>query len=271
MLIAHISDPHIKAPGKLAYGRVDTAAMLADCVRAIGGLTPSPDLILVTGDLVDFGLAEEYAHLKRILKPLRPRLIAIPGNHDGRDVMRAAFADEGYLPAEGFLQFVIEDLPFRLVGLDTVIPGEGGGELCAERLVWLDKTLSSKPDAPTLVMMHHPPFLTGIGHMDRIGLAGRDGFADVMARHPQVRLILCGHLHRTIHAMVGGRPALTCPGPAHQVALDLQDEAPSRFRMEPPGFLLHRWRDGLFVSHAAVIGDYGDPHPFFDPAGHLID
>jgi 3',5'-cyclic AMP phosphodiesterase CpdA len=272
MLIAQITDTHIKLPGKLAYKKVDTAAMLRACVAELLALKPQPDLILLTGDLVDLGRPEEYDHLKGILAPLRQRIIAIPGNHDGRDSMRAAFAAENYLPAEGFLQFAIDDeYPLRLVGLDTVIPGEGGGELCAERLDWLDATLARKPDAPTLVMMHHPPFVTGIGHMDKIGLKGRERFAAIMARHPQVRLILCGHLHRTIRADVGGRPALTCPSPAHQVALDIDENAPSRFRMEPPGFMLHWWHDGRLVSHTAVIGDYDGPYPFFDAEGRLID
>lgn len=119
--------------------------------------------------------------------------------------------------------------------------------------------------------MHHPPFATGIGHTDEIGLTGREAFAEIVGRHPQIQAILCGHLHRYIHAMVGGRRVLTCPSPAHQVALDLRPEAPSRFRMEPPGFMLHCWNDGGLVSHAAAIGDYDGPYPFFTPEGELID
>jgi 3',5'-cyclic AMP phosphodiesterase CpdA len=94
-------------------------------------------------------------------------------------------------PAHGFLQYVVERGPLRFVGLDTVVPGQGGGELCAERLAWLDTTLAEKRDMPTLVLMHHPPFLTGIAHMDRIGLTGRDCFASVMRRHAQVDAMLC--------------------------------------------------------------------------------
>jgi 3',5'-cyclic AMP phosphodiesterase CpdA len=271
MLIAQISDPHIKLPGRLAYQRVDTAAMLSACVDAILRLDPQPDLILLTGDLVDLGSPEEYAHLKTLLAPLAQPLIAIPGNHDARDAMRTAFAGDGYLPAHGFLHFAIDEHPLRIVGLDTLIPGQGGGELCAERLTWLDATLAARPEAPTLLLMHHPPFLTGIGHMDAIGLAGRDAFADIVARHAQIELILCGHLHRSIHARVGGRPVLTCPSPAHQVALDLRPDAPSCFRMEPPGFMLHRWAAGVLVSHVAAIGEHAGPFPFFDADGGLID
>lgn len=271
MLICQITDTHIKLPGKLAYKKVDTAAMLQVCVAEIQRLDPQPDLIVLTGDLVDLGRPEEYAHLQGILAPLKQPLYVVPGNHDARDPMRQAFAAGRYLPESGFLHYAVEDWPLRIIGLDTIIPGQGGGELCAERLAWLDRTLADKPDTPSLILMHHPPFPTGIGHMDKIGLIGREGFAAVMARHPQVELVLCGHLHRVIHARIGGRPVLTCPSPAHQVALDLHDDAPSQFRMEPPGFMLHRWRDGLLVSHMAAIGDYPGPFPFFDADGNLID
>lgn len=274
MLIAQITDTHIKLPGKLAYRKVDTAAMLERCVAHLLSLKQQPDLILLTGDLVDLGRPEEYDHLKSLLAPLKQRIIAIPGNHDERDAMRDAFAAGGYLPtARGsFLQFAVDgDYPLRLIGLDTLIPGQGGGELCDDRLRWLDDTLQQQPDAPTLVMMHHPPFTTGIGHMDKIGLKGAAGFEAVVARHSQIRLILCGHLHRTIRADVGGRAALTCPSPAHQVALDIDPQAPSRFTMEPPGYMLHWWNDGRLVSHTVAIGAHDGPHPFHGPDGKLID
>ena len=271
MLIAQITDTHLKLPGKLAYRKVDTAAMLQACVAELVKLDPQPDLIVFTGDLVDFGYPEEYANLKSLLAPLRVPILAVPGNHDEREAMRAAFASEGYLPAQGFLQYAVERGPLRFVGLDTVIPGQGGGELCATRLAWLDATLAARPAMPTLILMHHPPFVTGITHMDRLGLEGRDVFAAIVKRHAQVEAILCGHVHRAIHARVGGRTAIICPSPAHQVALDLTPEGPSAFRMEPPGYMLHRWHDGQLVSHVAVIGDWPGPFPFFDAQGNLID
>lgn len=271
MLIAQISDTHLKTPGQLAYRRVDTAQMLKACVDALLRLDPQPDLIVHTGDLTDFGRPDEYAHLRAILAPLKAPVLAIPGNHDERKAMRAAFAAEGYFAAQGFLQYAVERGPLRFVGLDTVVPGHGGGELCAERLAWLDARLAERPGAPTVVLMHHPPFLTGIAHMDRVGLEGRVGFADVMRRHDQVEAVLCGHVHRVIRASVGGRPAMTGPSPAHQVALDLRPEGPSAFTMEPPGYLLHRFDDGQFVSLAAVLGEWPGPFPFFDADGRLID
>jgi Icc protein len=262
MLIAQISDTHVGTPGKLAYGRVDTAAMLRACVETLLELNPQPDLLLITGDLVDRGQAEEYAYLREILAPLRMPVRVIAGNHDEREALRAAFMGDGYLPETGFLHYALEDHPLRVVGLDTLVPGSGRGELCTERLEWLDETLAARPDAPTLVALHHPPFDSGIAYMDRLGLTGREAFADIIENHPQVRATLCGHLHRHMVSDVGHRPAIIAPSPAHQVALDFSDDAPGCFTMEPPGFLLHRWDGRRLVSHAMQVGRYPGPYPF---------
>jgi Icc protein len=261
MLIAHISDPHVVAPGGLLYGRVDTADFLARTVAALIRLDPPPDIVAITGDLVDKGEPAEYEHLRRLLAPLTVPVFVIPGNHDAREPLRAAFAGDGYLPRDGFLHYRVEDWPLRLVALDTLIPGEGGGELCAERLAWLDATLAAAPLRPTVVLMHHPPFATGIERMDRAGLRGADAFAAVIARHPQVERILCGHLHRAIDRRFAGTIAGTAPSTAHQIRLDLRAGAPLRMIFEPPGYQLHAWRDGGLVSHTAVSGDWPGPYP----------
>src|SRR2546430_415918 len=138
MFVIQLSESHIVAPGELLYGRVDTPEFLARAVPAIKGLDPLPDIVVITGALVDHGEPAEYEHLRTLLAPLAMPVFVIPGNHDAREPLRAAFAGDGYLPADGFLQYAIEDYPVRIVALDTLIPGEGGGLLCAERLALLD-------------------------------------------------------------------------------------------------------------------------------------
>lgn len=260
MLIAQISDPHVVSPGALLYGRVDTADFLTRAVAELNRLEPPPDIIVITGDLVDKGEKAEYDHLRHLLAPLAMPVFVIPGNHDAREALRAAFGGDGYLPPDGFLQYAVEDYPVRLVALDTLVPGEGGGELCAARLLWLDRVLAAETRRPTLVMMHHPPFATGIARMDRAGLRGADAFAAIIARHGQVERILCGHLHRAIDRRFAGTVAGTAPSTAHQIRLDLRSGGPLRFMFEPPGYQLHLWRDGALVSHTAVFGDWPGPY-----------
>jgi 3',5'-cyclic-AMP phosphodiesterase len=280
MLVAQITDMHILAAGKLFHSprraipadaapdwsRIDTAAHLARAVETLNGLTPRPEITVVTGDLTDHGTPQEYANLRALLAPLAMPSFLIPGNHDSREGLRAAFASDGYLPAEGFLHYAVEDYPVRIVALDTHIPGEHGGLLCTERLAWLDRTLAAAQDKPTLVMMHHPPFSTGIEHMDRHALHNPGEFAAVIARHPQIERILCGHLHRTIDKRFAGTIAGTAPATAHQLVLDITPGAPAEFTFEPPGYQLHYWRDGHgLVSHTATFGDWPGPFPYRAP------
>jgi 3',5'-cyclic AMP phosphodiesterase CpdA len=263
MLVAQITDTHIMTPGKRLMGIVDTAAALERAVSALNKLDPLPDVTLLTGDLVESGGQEEYAHLRSLLAPLRMPVFAIPGNHDERERMREVFLRDGYLPARGYLHYVVEDYPVRIVGLDTLVPGEGGGTLCPERLGWLVDALAAAPDRPTIVLMHHPPFATGIGRMDRAGLSNISPFAEIIRGHPQVERIVCGHLHRAIESRFGGTIAGTAPSTAHQIALDLRPEARLCFTLEPPGYQLHLWREGMgVVTHTATIGEWPGPHPY---------
>jgi 3',5'-cyclic AMP phosphodiesterase CpdA len=274
MLVAQISDTHILAPGKLFRARIatptpggesvytefDTGLYLARAVAAINELATPPDVTIVTGDLVDHGEAAEYEHFRQLLAPLRMPVFVIAGNHDARAPLREAFGADGYLPTDGFLQYTVEDYPLRLVALDTSIPDEHGGILCAERLGWLDATLSAAPDRPTLVLMHHPPFATGITFMDGYGLANTPALAEIVARHGQIERITCGHLHRAIDRRFAGTVAGTAPSTAHQVQLDLRPGMRLHHRFEPPGYQLHLWEAGSgLVTHTAVFGDWSEP------------
>ena len=58
MLIAQISDLHIRMPGQKAYRVVETDRYLPPAVQAINALDPLPDLTIVSGDLTDAQIAE---------------------------------------------------------------------------------------------------------------------------------------------------------------------------------------------------------------------
>jgi len=264
MLIAQITDMHLKPEGQLAYGRVDTGPYLRRAVAELARLDPQPDIALITGDLVDAGVPEEYALLRTILAELPMPFFLIPGNHDARGPLVEAFRHHTYWPAGGdLLNYVVDDYPVRLIALDTTIPGSPAGEFSAASGGWLAAKLAEEPERPTIIFMHHPPFTTGIAHMDRMGLAGTDRLAAVVARHPQVERVLCGHLHRPIQARFAGTLASTAPATAHQVTLDLKPGARGTFIMEPPGYQLHRLQEGVgVVSHTAMIGDFAGPYPF---------
>lgn len=262
MLVAQITDLHISVPGGKPDARYRTAEHLARAVAHLNSLTRRPDAVLITGDLVDIGTPEEYARLRDLLTPLTIPYYLIPGNHDHREHLRATFADHGCLPRAGFLHYTIEHLPVRFVALDTHVPGEIGGALCAGRLDWLAARLAEQPERPTVLFMHHPPFRTGIEQMDRWSLADPEAFGAIVARHAQVERILCGHLHRPTLVRWRGTVASTCPATAHQIMLDFGPPKQLSMVMEPPCCQLHFWsRETGLVTHTSYIGDYGAPIP----------
>jgi Icc protein len=269
MIIAQLSDFHARPHGRPAYGDVDTNAAIHKAVAAVLALDPQPDCVLVTGDLADCGLPEEYAIVRDALGALPMPVYAVPGNHDRREAFVAALrAHYPHLPATGFQHYVVEDFPVRMIGLDTVIAGQDGGEICAEREAWLAERLAEGQGRPTLIFMHHPPFRVAVDGMDVMPCRVSPGFAQLIARHPEIERIVCGHYHRPIQLRFAGTIGYVAPGTAHQVALDLRRGQENRFILEPPAFALHVWdREAGLVSHLQPIGDFGPRRDFvLDPA-----
>ena len=98
--------------------------------------------------------------------------------------------------------------------------------------------------------MHHPPFLTGLAEMDAINCDNSAALGAIVAEHPQIERIVCGHVHRPMVIRWNGTVVTTAPATAHQVALNLLDGTPTAWIMEPPACHLHYWRaDSGLVTH----------------------
>jgi hypothetical protein len=176
--------------------------------------------------------------------------------------------------ASGALNQKVELDGLDLVLLDSSVPGRPHGQLEASTLQWLDATLASSTGRPALLFLHHPPFMTGIWHMDRQNLVNASQLAPIIRRHPRVQLIAAGHVHRATLTMFAGVPATICPAPNHAVDLDLEHLREPSFKVEPPAFHLHSWFPGegfgSVVTHQVPIGAFDGPHPFFGPDGRLL-
>ena len=266
MHIVHISDLHFLCKGVLSFGKVDTHAHLERCIKSIMAFEPSPDIVLITGDLTNDGDLPTYRVLAEKLGDLRQPYYLIPGNHDDRELIRAAFPAINQLSPAGPLHYSIENWPVRIIALDSSVDGKPYGSLGEAQLDWLSRTLDADRNKPTLVMLHHPPFKTGIGHMDWSMLQDGEGLGAVISDHPQVERVLSGHVHRAVQTRFAGTIAQIAPSIAHQVKLTLR-EGRGPWIMEPPGFLLHQWNtEGGLTTHELSIGnfepegDFGSPH-----------
>jgi len=264
MLIAQLSDPHVRPEGVLYQGVADSNAQFAAAIAQVNALDPRPDLVLLSGDLVDKGTPAEYAKLRAILAGLKSPFLVIPGNHDDRDAFREGFRDHFYLPAAGPMNYAAgEHGPVRVVAIDVTLPGLHHGEFGEEGAAWLHETLTAEPARPTVVMMHQPPFDTGIPYLDLYSCREGRRLADIVSRHPQVERIVCGHVHRFMQLRFGGTTLCTAPSTTTAIALQLRPDAQPASHVEPPAILLHHWRPGTgLVTHFVPVGSFPGPYPF---------
>jgi 3',5'-cyclic AMP phosphodiesterase CpdA len=243
-VLAQISDLHVtNGPSG------DVAA--ANLTRALQKIAPyRPDLIIATGDLVNDAKRDEYAALAPLLIDPPAPLCLLPGNHDDRDALRAAFPDHAYLPKTGKLSYALENYPIRVVAIDQIVPGRTGGEFGDADALWLDKMLSAAPEKPTVVALHHHPFPSYDLLFDTIGLDGRELLAEIVGRHRQVELVIAGHHHRILEGHVAHAPALVAPSTAYTYSFALQPDQPIARKSEEAGFALHVWpQAGQRTSH----------------------
>ena len=178
-----------------------------------------PDYLLLTGDLADTGSDAAYQQLADWLTPLQIPTFWIPGNHDDLAAMRAVLKPPIFLSSPA-----IALGNWQLLLLDSTFPNAefGEGNLSAETLHWLDATLALHGDRPTLIALHHHPVPTGIHWVDEIQVRNAEEFLAILDRHPQVRAIVFGHIHRELERQRPSAAGSTvhfygCPSTCHQV------------------------------------------------------
>lgn len=262
--IVQISDIHVRPRGMLYHDLVDSNAMLFRAIEALNRLDPAPHAVLFTGDLTDDGSPEAYAMLKELLGSLIHPYVLMPGNHDDRDALREAFGDQPWWPHTGALNYGFDVDRIRVLAVDTTVPGFHHGELSPSTFAWLGRELEAHRDRRIVVALHHPPFETGIPYLDRYGLREINALTELLSKHGNIDLIIAGHVHRAMQSRLGPIPVLTCPSTATQIALRLRADAKPASYMEPPAFMLHRWKNSgdSPVSHLCYVNEFDGPMSF---------
>jgi Icc protein len=274
LTIAQITDLHVTT-GQDPLNRLRNEQRLRQVLRTIHELKPRPIAIIASGDLVDHGEPEEYAELKAILADYDIPIYFGVGNHDRRGPFLDTFAGP-YAPVDdtGLIQYAVDFGELRMVVCDTLEEGRDRSGFNAERAGWLAATLEADPDKPTIVVLHHPPILSGVRWMDPDPKAPWIGhLADVIRAHDQVRVVLCGHVHRAFHGLLGGRVVATAPATSIQVTLNLSEvdmERPDGREIlvaEPPGYVLVMADEGNITTHVCVAGDFEPAVAYTRPFG----
>jgi len=260
MLIAQITDIHIGFDPDAKPEELNRTRFRATLDRVLN--SPNPiDMLVLSGDLTDHGDRVSFEKTAALLAECTLPIYPMVGNHDTRVELLNAFPDT---PSNGgFVQYVVEREGLRIIMLDTLELGRHGGAFCEARQDWLAGELAAHADTPTLIFMHHPPVVSGIGWMDPVPDEGwMQRFGEAIAGHNQILAIHCGHLHRPIHTTFQGVPVSVTPSVAPLVAMDLREidpDAPDNrdlITTEPASYAVHRWDGDTLVTHYETVSDW---------------
>lgn len=165
-------------------------------------------LCVISGDLVNRGMAEDYHALRQELDALQIPYAPMMGNHDNRGLLRDALPlPKGGMP--DFIQYGVETPEGLILCLDTHREGSDAGEFCAARANWLGRTLTEAGDRPVFLFLHHPPMALGLPMQDSDRMGDGDQFLDLISAFPTVRSLFIGHVHRPITGTIRGIPFST--------------------------------------------------------------
>ncbi len=229
-VVLQLSDPHLlEDPDALMRG-VPTRQTLRDVLERARRHLPTIDRIVLTGDLAHDERPATYQALRELLGPDASRSWVLPGNHDDRAGLRAAFGPQA--GSDASIRFVDVLDGWCLVGLDSQITGHNEGRLGPEQRAWLERTLAEQGDRPTVLFVHHHPVPTGHAWMDGMGLTDAEDLESLLASAPQVRAVCHGHIHRALEGALGGVPVYGAPSTAFQFPADPDHGA---YDLDPPG------------------------------------
>lgn len=246
LLVAQITDTHLYADAQKELLGLQTTRSLQAVIDQLNALERRPDLLLLTGDLSQDGTAKSYEALQEMLSPLAIPTYWVPGNHDCPKTMAQVLTRS---PISA--QKSIDVAPWQIVLLDSSVFGCVHGSLSPESLAWLDQELSQASDAPTLIAFHHPPFLSGSHWMNDIGLLNAEDFFEVCDRHPQVKLVLFGHIHQNFNHQRNRVHYLGTPSTCIQFKPNSDKFALDE---EQPGLrLVTLYPDGKWESHVERV------------------
>ncbi|WP_436533305.1 metallophosphoesterase [Actinoplanes sp. HUAS TT8] len=246
MRLLHLSDTHLTREAEPNPYGIDPAESLRRILRDCSEL-PGVDAILVSGDVADDGTPEAYAQAFELIGNREVPAFFTTGNHDERGAFAAVLGCGHPKPVAEFdgperaAVSLIEG--YRLVTLDSLIPGKTYGRISARQLDWLREILTEPAPEGTVVAFHHPPVIVP-GHrvQEWAGLRNGDELAAVLTG-TDVRLILCGHFHLQLFGMFAGAPLWVTPGVVNRIDLT-----------GTPGV------DRFVKGASATLIDLGGPH-----------
>ena len=230
--VVQISDSHLfkERDGKLLG--MDTEFSLSKVIEIVRNEQPNPDLFLATGDLSQDGSQAAYERFEEVMDSFNKPVYWLPGNHDKIPSMKAAMKDPTCLSPCN-----IDIAQWRIIMLDSSVPGEVHGLLAADQLSFLENSLKEAADKHVMVCLHHHPVPYQSEWLDSGSLKNPDALFAVLDKFSHVRALVWGHVHQVLDEQRNGVNLYSLPSTCVQFKPRSEDFAVAD---KNPGY---RWFD----------------------------
>jgi len=254
--LIQFTDPHLYGEETGALRGVATYPALLRAIEHARTRDWPVDAMLVTGDLVQDD-PSGYARFRRTFGGFTEPVLCLPGNHDVPDAMRRELAAQPFV-----LGGTVDLEEWRIVLLDSTVPGSAGGHLSERSLAELDAALGGAPAQHVLVCLHHHPVTMASRWLDQVGLANPADLFRVLDAYRNVRAVLWGHVHQSFEGVrrrvrLLGTPS-TCmqfQPRADEFAIDSRPPGYRTLELHPDGTLRTEvvWIDACAASNGRTI------------------
>ena len=182
-----------------------------------------PDLLLASGDLSEDGSRASYLALKGYFNPLDTPVLALPGNHDDAEMLAEFFPGS---PVDTIS--ALELGPWRIVRLNSCLPGKPEGLLSEKTLLDLEEFLALHNRGPIVIVLHHQPVAINSPWIDKYRLLEPEAFLKLVDQHPNVKAVVWGHVHQQYEVDRNGTAMLGGPSSAVNGMKTAQKFTPDR-------------------------------------------
>lgn len=205
--LLQITDTHLFAKKSETLLGVNTWDSYHAVLEAIQASQREVDLVVATGDLAQDHTSAAYQHFAEGIASFSAPCVWLPGNHDFQPAMYSTLQDAGISPAKR----VMVGEHWQILLLDSQVFGVPHGELSEFQLEWLEKRLAEAPERYTLLLLHHHPLPAGCSWLDQHSLRNAQELDNVLVRFPNVKNLLCGHIHQELDLNWNGRRMMATP------------------------------------------------------------
>ena len=207
--LLQFTDPHLFGRREAELKGVRSYASLQQVLAHARQRHWNAEALLLTGDLVhDDGGG--YAHLREIFGGLDKPVYCLPGNHDTPEFASALRGHPFQLGGHADLR------AWRLIMLDSTVPGEAHGRLSEEELQRLEQLIASADGRHLLICLHHHPVPMASHWLDQVRLQNAERLFEITDRSAAVRAIAWGHVHQSFDARRKGVRLLGAPSTCAQ-------------------------------------------------------